>query len=256
MKIAADLRARIRSGQPVVGTWLTIPHYMAAETVAQGEFDFVLLDGEHGPAHPDLIGGLLPVTDLRGAPVIYRVRSNKEDLIKASLDAGVAGIMVPFVNSKGEAERAVQAAKYPPAGHRGFGPWRPSNYYYEAARYLAEANESTSLILQIESADAVRAAGEIAALPSVDVLFVGPADLAGSLGLTVGQPHPDLTAAIKKVASAAKGAGKVLGIDIGSLDAVATYREMGFSFFTYGIDTSYLVDGARAASRAIRERFA
>jgi 2-keto-3-deoxy-L-rhamnonate aldolase RhmA len=256
MTIAADLNAKFRAGQPVIGTWMMIPHFMVAETVAQGNFDFILLDGEHAPVHPDLIGGLLPATELRRCPVLYRVRSNNEDLIKAALDAGVAGIWVPFVNSRGEAERVVQAAKYSPTGSRGFGPWRPSNYYTDIGGYLANANASTSVIVQIESAEAVRNIDEITAVRDVDVVFVGPFDLAGSLGLPRGQPHPDLLAAVKKIASAGRRAGKALGIDIGSPDDLATYAALGFSVFTYGIDISYLMDGARAASRTLRDKLA
>ena len=255
-KTAADLNARFRSGQAVIGTWMMIPHFMVAETVAQGNFDFILLDGEHAPVHPDLIGGLLPATELRQCPVMYRVRSNSADLIKAALDAGAAGVCVPFVNSRSDAEKVVQAAKYAPVGSRGFGPWRPSNYYSDMSGYLANANSSTSIIVQIESAEAVRNVDEIAGVPEIDVLFVGPFDLAGSLGLPRGQQHPDLVAAIRKVAAAGTRARKALGIDIGSLDDVATYATLGFSVFTHGMDTSYLMDGARTASKALREKLA
>jgi 2-keto-3-deoxy-L-rhamnonate aldolase RhmA len=256
MSIAADLNAKFRSGQPVIGTWMMIPHFMVAETVAQGNFDFILLDGEHAPVHPDLIGGLLPAADLRQCPVLYRVRSNSEDLIKAALDAGAAGVWVPFVNSRADAEKVLRAAKYAPAGSRGFGPWRPSNYYSDIGSYLADANSSTSVVVQIESAEAVRNIDEIAGVADIDVLFVGPFDLAGSLGLPRGQQHPDLLAAVKKIAAAGTRAGRSLGIDIGSLDDLETYAALGFRIFTYGMDTSYLMDGARAASRAAREKLA
>jgi 2-keto-3-deoxy-L-rhamnonate aldolase RhmA len=177
-------------------------------------------------------------------------------LIKAALDAGAAGIMVPMVNSKEDAERAVKAAKYAPQGQRGIGPWRGSNYYTDFPAYFAGANAATVVVLQIESADAVKNIREIAAVPGGDCLFVGPFDLAGSMGLPVGVPRPELAAAIKKVAVAARRAKKAAGIDIGSLDALPGYVEMGFSVFTHGADMSYLIDGARAASAAFRQRAA
>jgi 4-hydroxy-2-oxoheptanedioate aldolase len=235
---------------------MMIPHFMVAETLAQGNFDFILLDGEHAPVPPDVVGELLPATELRQCPVLYRVRSNSADLIKAALDAGVAGIWVPFVNSRGEAEQVVQAAKYSPIGSRGFGPWRPSNYYSDITGYLANANSSTSIVVQIESAEAVLNIDEIAAVAAIDVLFIGPFDLAGSLGLPRGQAHPDLLAAIRKVAAAGRRAKKTLGIDIGSPDELSTYAELGFSVFTHGLDTSYLMEGARAASRSLRDKLA
>lgn len=117
---------------------------------------------------------------------------------------------------------------------------------------MATANERTCVVLQIESKAAVDAIDSIAALPGVDVLYVGPADMAGSMGLKPGERHAELTAAIRRVAEAAKMHGKAVGIDVTSLDFFAAYQEMGFTYFTYGIDTSYLMDGARAASQALR----
>lgn len=250
--MTSKLVSRVRAGETVVGSWFTIPHPMVAETLARGNFDFLLLDGEHAPVPPDAVSALLPSTELHGCPVIYRVRTNSLDLIRGALDAGVTGVMVPMIENAGQAKAALDAAKYPPLGRRGIGPWRASHYYDDYLNYVATANDATCVVLQIESKDAVDAIDGIAALPGVDVLYVGPADMAGSMGLKVGERHAELTAAIDRVAVAAKKHGKALGIDVTSLDFLAAYREMGFNFFTYGIDTSYLMDSARAASQAFR----
>jgi 2-keto-3-deoxy-L-rhamnonate aldolase RhmA len=252
MAEASKLVSRIRAGETVIGSWFTIPHPMVAETLARGGFDFLLLDGEHAPVPPDALCHLLPSTELQGCPVIYRPRTNSLDLIRGALDAGVTGVMVPMIENVAQARAALDAAKYPPLGKRGIGPWRASNYYDDYLDYVATANDRTCVVLQIESKQAVDAIDAIAALPGVDVLYVGPADMAGSMGLKPGERHEALTAAIGRVATAAKKHGKALGIDVTSLDFFAAYREMGFSFFTYGIDTSYLMDGARAASRELR----
>jgi 2-keto-3-deoxy-L-rhamnonate aldolase RhmA len=248
----AGLAAKIRSGSVVVGTWMQIPHFMIAETISLGEFDFILLDGEHAPVPPDVLGPLLAATERRDCPVLYRVRSNSDDLIKGALDSGVSGIFIPMVNSKEEATRAVGSAKYPPLGRRGVGPWRASNYYMDLAQYVARANADTPVVLQIETAAALEAVDDIAAIDGVDALYVGPADLATSLGLPVGELNSGLIAACRKISDAARRQKKAVGIDVASLDFVKTYRELGFSLFTYGLDTSYIVDGARAASRDIR----
>jgi 2-keto-3-deoxy-L-rhamnonate aldolase RhmA len=253
MAKTSSLGEKIRSGSVVVGTWMQIPHYMVAETMALGNFDFVLLDGEHAPVPPDALGGLLAAAERRDCPVIYRVRSNSEDLIKGALDSGIAGLFVPMINSRSEALRAVGAAKYPPMGHRGIGPWRASNYYLDQAAYVARANAEIPVVLQIETKAALKAVDEIATVEGVDVLYVGPADLATSLGLPVGELNPGLIAACRKIAAAARRENKVAGIDVASLDFVKTYRELGFSLFTYGSETGYIIDGARAASRALRK---
>lgn len=252
MPKTSKLVNRIRAGDTLIGTWFTIPHPMVAETLAQGGFDFLLLDGEHAPVPPDAVSGLLPATDLWGAPVIYRVRTNSVDLIRGALDAGVSGVMVPMIENATDARNALDAAKYPPLGKRGIGPWRASNYYDNYLQYVAEGNDKTAVILQIESAAAVEAIESIASLDGVDVLFVGPADMAATMGLTIGARHRALTAAIERVAAVAKKHGKALGIDATNLDFFRLYQEMGFTFFTYGIDTSYLMDSARAASKELR----
>jgi 2-keto-3-deoxy-L-rhamnonate aldolase RhmA len=255
MNKESNLVSRIRAGETVIGSWFTVPHPMVAETLAQGGFDFLLLDGEHAPVPPDAVSNLLPSTELHGCPVIYRPRTNSVDLIRGALDAGVTGVMVPMIENAAQAKAALDAAKYPPLGRRGIGPWRASNYYESYLDYVATANERTCVVLQIESKAAVDAIDAIAALPGVDVLYVGPADMAGSMGLKPGERHAELTAAIRRVAEAAKKHGKAMGIDVTSLDFFAAYQEMGFTYFTYGIDTSYLMDGARAASQALRGHF-
>jgi 2-keto-3-deoxy-L-rhamnonate aldolase RhmA len=248
----SNLVGRIRAGETLVGTWFTIPHPMVAETLAQGGFDFLLLDGEHAPVPPDAISALLPATELYGAPVIYRVRTNSVDLIRGALDAGVSGVMVPMIESAADARSALNAAKFPPLGKRGIGPWRASNYYENYLGYVATANEKTCVVLQIESAAAVEAIENIACLDGIDVLFVGPADMAASMGLTIGARHPALTAAIERVAVAAKKHGKALGIDATTFEFFTLFQEMGFTFFTYSVDTSYILESARAASKQLR----
>jgi len=251
-----ELSEKIKSGKIIVGSWMSIPHLMAAETLAQANFDFLLLDGEHSPAHPDLVGDLLTATDLHGCPVIYRVRSNRDDLIKGALDAGAAGVMVPMVNSADDAQRAAAVTKYPPAGTRGFGPWRASNYYLDVPNYMKSANSSNTVVLQIESASAVRNIAGIAGVPQADVLFVGPADLALSMNLPLGTQNEQMRDAFRTVVDASHKSGKMAGIDLTSLDLLPSYLELGFTFFTYGADTSYLIDGARAAQEDFRRKAA
>lgn len=245
---------KIRSRGPMLGTWMQIPHSIVAELMAQSGFDFILLDGEHAPVPPDILHTLLPSTERHGMPVLYRVRSNNPDAIKAALDNGVTGLIVPMVNSAEEAAAAVASAKYPPAGRRGIGPWRASNFYLDEASYVASANQ-TALVLQIESREALEALEAIAATPGIDALYVGPADLSMSLGLPLGQLSDGLRAACKAVGEAAQRNGIAAGIDVASLDYVQTYRELGFSLMTHGLDTGYIVSGGQALSADLRRAY-
>lgn len=243
---------RLRSGESLIGPWMQIPHPMVAETLGQTGVDFLLVDGEHAPIPPDSLGVILPCTDLYDMPTIYRVRWNRTELIKGALDHGVTGLMVPMVNSREEASAAIAAAKYPPMGSRGIGAWRASNYYQNDLSYRQQANSGGIVILQIETKEAVAAVDEIAALSGVDALYVGPGDLALSLGLRPGELSSDLLAACKKVSAAARSNRIAAGIDVASLNYIKTYRDIGFSLMTYGSDFGYILDGGRAVARDVR----
>lgn len=247
--------AKLRTGQPLIGVWLQIPHVMVAETLAQSGADFILLDGEHAPLPPDALVWLLPAIERFAMPVIYRVRANSVALIKGALDAGVSAIMVPMVNSLEEASAAIAAAKYPPMGKRGAGPWRAANYYLDDGAYQAKANADVPVVLQIETKEAVAAVDEIAAIAGIDALFVGPYDLCLSMGLEPGKLHPELIVAYKKVNAAAKRNGIATAIDVGSLDFIKPYRELGFSLMTHGLDTQFLIDGSRQVAQSFKAAF-
>ncbi len=250
-----NFAARIRAKQPMIGVWMQIPHPMVAETLAQSGADFILLDGEHAPVPPDALISLLPAIERHGMPVLYRVRSNTTELIKGALDAGVSGVMVPMVSSVKEANEVIAAAKYPPMGKRGVGPWRAANYYLDEAGYMAKANSDVVTVLQIETKDAVEAVEEIAAIEGVDALFVGPYDLCMSMGLKPGKLHPELIAAYQRINKAAKKSGIATAIDVGALDFIKPYRELGFSLMTHGLDTQFLIDGSRQVARTFRDAF-
>lgn len=245
---------KIRSRQTVFGIWMGIPHPMVAETLAQTNADFLLVDGEHAPIPPDSLGALLPATELHNMPVIYRVRWKTPELIKGALDQGVTGLMVPMINSEAEARAAVSSTKYPPLGTRGAGAWRASNYYLDEKEYFATADTLTLVILQIETREAVEDIDGIAAVKGVDVLYIGPADLALSLGLKPGELHPELLAACESVATAAAKKGIVAGIDVASSDFIPTFMALGFSVFTFGSDTGFLVLGGRDAMAEVRAK--
>jgi 2-keto-3-deoxy-L-rhamnonate aldolase RhmA len=255
MNNRAKLAQRIRTAQPLIGIWMQIPDPIVAATLSQTDADFLLVDGEHAPIPPHALGNILPATDLHDMPTIYRVAWNRIELIKAALDHGAAGVMIPMVNSPQEAAAAVAAAKYPPLGKRGIGAWRASNYYLEEPSYRESANRQSAVIVQIETREALESIDGIAATPGIDALYVGPADLALSLGLNPGELHPDLLAGCKKVVDAARKNGIAAGIDVALLAFAASYAEMGFSLMTYGADFGFIIDGGRAATRDMREAF-
>lgn len=247
----AAFKNRLNSGDVVTGPWIGIPSITNIEVLARCGADYLLLDGEHGTLPPDSLAGLLPAVG--SLPVVYRVRHGDSAHVKAALDCGIAALMVPMISTMAEAEAILRAAKYPPQGTRGIGPWRASNFYDDFAGYCARANAETTTILQIETRAGLDNAAAIAALDGVDMLYVGPADLSAALGLKVGVLGPDLLAACRKVAQSARAAGKVAGIDLATLDYLPALRDCGFTFFSHGSDIGFLQTGARDTFAAFRK---
>ena len=243
---------RIRGNEEQLGLWTQIPNVIVAENMAQSGADFLLVDGEHAPVPPHALLEFLPSTERYDTPVLYRVAWNRIELIKAAFDTGVNAVMVPMVNSGAEARAAVAASKYPPACKRGIGAWRSSNYYQNDAAYRKTANAVTGVVLQIETREALQSLDEIAATPGIDALYIGPADLAMSLGIPLGQLNDQLLDACKAVTAAAKKNGIGAGIDVASLDYLPAYRDLGMGLFTYRSDFGFILDGSRAAVQQFR----
>jgi 2-keto-3-deoxy-L-rhamnonate aldolase RhmA len=235
---------------------MSIPNPVVVEMLAQTGPDFLLIDGEHAPIAPQALPLLLPAAERQNLPVVYRVAWNRIELIKAALDCGVSGLMVPMINSAAEAKEAVAAAKYPPMGKRGMGAWRASNYYLDDGAYVERANKDMLMVLQIETREAVRDVEAIAAVPGVDVLFIGPADLSRSLGLASGKPKKEMRKAYAQVVQAAQKNGIAAGIDVASPDYAPIYRELGFTFTTFGTDYGFMIEGGKAGIANLRAKFA
>ena len=207
------LKERLRLGHPSLGCWLHLASPIAAEVVAQAGYDAVVIDHEHGPG--DLYNGILQMQAASGtaATTILRVPWNDPVYIKRALDTGAEGIIVPSVQNAAEARAAVAACRYPPEGIRGFANQvtRSAEYGARVEEYLAGLPERLIVICQIESPTAVRNIGEIAAVEGVDMLFIGPSDLAASAG-HVGHPDdPAVLALIEEAIAATKAAGRALG---------------------------------------------
>jgi 2-dehydro-3-deoxyglucarate aldolase len=250
------LKQRLAARQPAYGGWLSLASPLAAEALAHAGFDFLVVDTEHAPADTMDVVALLQAISAGAALPIVRVTENLPLLVTRAMDAGAQTVLFPNVNSAAEARRAVASMRYPKDGNGGLrgvaGVVRAARFGL-AADYLATANDDACTIVQIESAAALAAVDEIAALPGVDALFVGPADLSASLG-HLGQPaHPAVQRAIARIAEAAAAAGKAAGILALDTAQVQRYRELGFSLVAIGLDTQWLLLAARQALAAARQ---
>jgi 4-hydroxy-2-oxoheptanedioate aldolase len=246
-----NLRARIRSGDFLVGTWISFVDPTVTEALAGAGFDFLCPDGEHGPIGTPELLAIAVAARATQTPVLYRVGANEPARIMQALDGGAAGVVVPQIRTVADAERAAAWCRYPPAGLRGVAPRRLSDYGRSGHAYLARANDGVVCCLQVETREALDALDAILAVDGVDALLIGPNDFAASLGHFDDLDHPAVEAAIAKVLARATGAGMPVGIWTPDIEVALARRAQGFRFVTVGSDAGFLVAGADAAVRAL-----
>lgn len=231
---------KLREGRATFGCWLTIGSPIVAAIMSRCGFDWLVIDTEHGSVGYDSM--LLCVHEILATETtpIVRVAWNDPTLIKRALDTGAMGILVPMVMNADEAKRSVDAAKFPPKGTRSVGGFVAQLLHGDD--YPVAANEQILVAVQIEHIDAVKRSREICAVEGVDVVFVGPNDLAASLGLT-GKPFrkdPSWQKAVKAVLEAANEAGKVAGLQCSDIDESKERLKDGFKFVAVSSDARFL----------------
>jgi 4-hydroxy-2-oxoheptanedioate aldolase len=243
-----DLRTRIHAGETLIGVFSDLASPLAVELCGQAGFDWAVLDLEHGAATEADLLGLLYAAGVTSMTALVRPPSAERLRIGRALDLGAAGIMLPQLQSAAEVREAVRYLRYPPVGQRGValrtrGADMGALSHGDVSRVV---NERVVGIVQVEAAGAVADADEIAALPEVDVLFVGPADLSHNLGVPGQFDHPTYLGALDAVVTACRAHGKAAGILIYDAAALPRHVELGFQFIGLGSEGSYVSAGARA----------
>jgi 2-keto-3-deoxy-L-rhamnonate aldolase RhmA len=243
----SSFRQRILSRDPLLGCFLTWPTEGLAEILALSKFDFVVLDTEHGHYNPESVERMVRAAEGAEIPVIVRVPSCQAFAEAGrALDAGACGTLFPRADGAPAVRAAIENVKYAPPGKRGLAGVRANRYgTVPLDHWVLEANDSTIVVIQIETAGALNAVEAIAAEKWVDVLFVGPNDLSQALGVPGHYDDPRYAAAIEKVASVAKETGKAAGIMLRSADQIPALAELGYSVFTTS-DRSLLLQSAKS----------
>ena len=245
-----EFRARLRRGDKLLGTMLTLPSAAVAEIVAAADFDWLFLDAEHGALETRDLGAILQAVDHR-VPCIVRVAEAAEVPIKKALDLGAAGVIVPQVQSAEQARDVVRFARYSPQGARGVGLARAHGYGFSFPEYVSTANERIAVIAQVEHVRAVEDIEAIVRVEGLDAVLLGPYDLSASLGKMGRIDDPDVVAAIGRVIEECRSAGMPLGIFGLSAEAVAPYAARGCTLLVAGVDTLLLGRAARELSAAL-----
>lgn len=230
----------LKNGLPAVGHWVGLPCPAVSEILARTGPDWLLIDDEHGPLGGECIENHLRAMEGTGTVPLIRVAGTDPVLIKKALDRGAMGVICPLVNTPEQARLAVQASMYPPEGIRGVAGTRASRYGADLPEYYRSWNHEVLVIVQIETREALSNVESIAAVPGVDVLFIGPYDLSANMGLFTEFDHPEFQEAVDRVISAARTAGIASGYLAGSADEVLRCVDRGIQFVAAGTDARLL----------------
>jgi len=230
----------LKEGRQQIGLWCTLSSAYAAEVVAGSGFDWLLFDTEHSPSDVETVLGLLQAVSAYDVSPIVRPASNDTVLIKRFLDIGVQTLLIPYVQSAEEARSAVAAIRYAPDGIRGVSALTRATRFGRVEGYARRAAEELSLLVQIETQQALNELEAIAAVDGVDAVFIGPADLAASLGHVGDQGHPEVKAAVEDAVRRICACGKPAGILTGDTAFAQRCIEIGTTFTAVGVDVGIL----------------
>ncbi len=251
-----SLRESLRSGKVTVGSWITLAHPAIAEIMAKAGFDWLVVDLEHSVISLREAEELIRVIESCGLTPLVRLSSNDAVQIKRVMDAGAYGVIVPMVNSREDAERAVAAVRYPPIGKRGVGLARAQGYGTRFDDYKAWLERESVVIVQVEHIKAVENLSQIVSADGVDGFMVGPYDLSGSLGVPGQFEHPRMVEALAEVQKVALARKAVPGYHVVSPrpELVIEKIKEGYKFIAYGIDMLFLDEMCRCGLMEIREQ--
>jgi 2-keto-3-deoxy-L-rhamnonate aldolase RhmA len=257
--IQNSVKRKLAQGQRTWGTSLVecLDPEMTSLLKAAG-LDFFFVDTEHSPADYAQIQALCRTARSAGVIPMVRVTDNQPYLISRALDVGAMGVIVPRVHSADSARNAVRAAKFPPDGQRGFG-LRAIITDYEtraAAESIAECNQETMVVVQIESAQGLDEVEAIASVPGLDALFIGPYDLTLSLGFVEQFGDPRFWSAVERVIEAGCRNGVAVGLQTANIELLQECARRGLTFLLYANDTQVLLEGYRRAMAELRDSLA
>lgn len=249
-----ELKAALAERRRVFGTWLMMDNPVTAEALSFAGFDFLVIDMEHSATDVREARAQLQAIAGGTASALVRLPSSEPVVTKKVLDLGAQSLMFPMIQNADDARRAVAATRYAPEGIRGMAAMHRASRYTTVDGYLEKAAAELCVTVQIETAEAVSNAAQIAAVAGVDGLFVGPGDLSASLGLIGQVAHATVVENVERVLAAAHGAGKPAGILAANEELGERYAAMGFDFIAVASDLAYLMRAARGALARMKDK--
>lgn len=237
-----------------LGTWITLNHFSIAEILADSGFDWLCIDMEHSVTDYFEAQQLIMTIQSKGLKAYVRVGENNDRIIKRVLDAGADGIIVPMVNNKNDAIKAIKSVKYPPVGKRGVGLSRAQDYGFGFEKYKDNKAKKIKLIVQIEHVDGVNNLESILDLDNIDGTFIGPYDLSGSMGKPGKYNDIEVKKVLEKYETIANNYSKLMGFHVIEPDynQVLNKINKGYNFIGFSLDTLFLGTIARSQVKKIK----
>ena len=245
-------KQNLKAGKQQVGLWSSLSSAAATEILADSGFDWILIDTEHSPNEiPDLVTQLQAVQRGTATPII-RPAWNDAVMAKRALDIGAQTLLFPYVQNVEEAKRAVASTRYPPQGIRGVSVAARASRYGRVPDYLTKANDEICVLVQVETRAALDQLEAIAKVDGVDGVFIGPSDLAASLGRLGNPQHADVQSAMQDAVKRLKAIGKPAGILTGNEEEARRYIDWGYLFVAVGADVGLLARNADALAKKFK----
>ena len=250
-----SLKEKLKKNELTIGSWIMIGHPISVEVMALAGFEWLVVDMEHTAIDINTAQNLITTIQANGIKALVRVSKNEEVIIKQVLDIGADGIIVPMVNSKEDAIKAVEFAKYPPIGKRGVGLYRASKYGVKFEEYKKWVEEELVIIAQIEHIDGVNNIEEILQVEGIDGTIIGPYDLSGSMGYPGEFDRADVKIAVQKVLDKCKDYNIPSGFHVVDTnpDKLKEKIKDGCTFLAYGIDYFFMRDLAIDGMKKIKK---
>ena len=250
------LKEKLSLGKRPLGTFVGTGSPAVVECLGCAGLDFVILDNEHSPIEAETTAALVRAAELRNITPLARIREISRPAILKLLDVGVQGLIIPDVRSADDIRRIVSYAKYAPVGQRGFCPSRKDGWGTDpqcgVLDTMAHFNAETLVIPQCETAEALADIETIAAMDSVDGIFIGPFDLSISMGMPGDFENPEFLAALERILAACRAAGKPCLIFAGDGTGAAARFAQGYDGVAMGLDATLLIGGVQAQIKLSR----
>jgi len=234
----AILKEKLRKRDRLFAGWVSYAHPSITETLSRAGFDFIAIDMEHSTISVEQAQRIIAASQGGGVPCLPRPVSQSNDWFKPLLESGADGLLVQMVDTPQEVEQIIEYIKYPPIGNRSYGVNRAQWYGFDFEEYTSSWNESSTLIIQVESIKAVQDIDALLNFDEIDGVMVGPYDISGSLGVPGQLTHPLVIEASREVIKACERFGKSCGTQVSnpSVENISTLFDLGYTYAVLGSD--------------------